>query len=416
MGVSDTFCTLPFGGVAVDPSGRVRLCCHSHALPLDDNGKQYDVGKPGFRILDALNGPLHREVRTAMLRGEKPSACNGCWDLAARGGTSGRKIWNAHFAAHLDEYVASVDADGRLAQPRANYFELSLGNTCNLRCRTCFPSASSQWIKEARILKLHADDYLDTLEDSPWLRAEGFWRTVDDLLPAAQRLNIMGGEPLFIDEHYEILRRAVAGGHAANIELQYTSNLTKLPPELKDLWRAFKSVTIAVSIDGVGAVGEYIRFPLRWTKFEQNVQTLIEWQKEMRLDVLFHATLSALSVFNIADVFRYVHSLGLRYYRIPKVTWVVWPTHLAPEVLPADIKRQVYEKNMAAFAALDVGLEDCETRELDAARAAMSRLVGEQSEEKRLPLFEKLLTITAGVDRLREQDVATIIPQWRSFG
>ena len=58
------------------------------------------------------------------------------------------------------------------------------------------------------------------------------------------------GEPLIIEEHKESLRSLVKNNKAKNIRLEYNTNLTTIPDEVFELWKNFKEIRIAASIDG----------------------------------------------------------------------------------------------------------------------------------------------------------------------
>ena len=60
--------------------------------------------------------------------------------------------------------------------------------------------------------------------------------------------------------------------YAKNQDIHYNTNGTQLPPrEIFDLWKQFKRVEIAFSIDDVGEPFEYQRHPANWKEVNHNL-------------------------------------------------------------------------------------------------------------------------------------------------
>ncbi len=51
--------------------------------------------------------------------------------------------------SHYENDTAAKKYQGKVFSGLVN-LELNLGNNCNIKCRTCHPSISSQWMKEER--------------------------------------------------------------------------------------------------------------------------------------------------------------------------------------------------------------------------------------------------------------------------
>ena len=73
-----------------------------------------------------------------------------------------------------------------------------------------------------------------------------------------------GGEATIIEEHYTLLEKVVEEGYAPRIELRYNSNGLEMPDRLFDLWKYFKRVRFHYSVDSIGEMNDYIRFPSKW--------------------------------------------------------------------------------------------------------------------------------------------------------
>jgi hypothetical protein len=54
------------------------------------------------------------------------------------------------------------------------------------------------------------------------------------------------------------------------------TNLKKLPDAWKKIITKFKNLTIVCSCDAIQTLGTYVRYPLGWTEFEENVKFVSE--------------------------------------------------------------------------------------------------------------------------------------------
>ena len=67
--------------------------------------------------------------------------------------------------------------------------------------------------------------------------------------------------------------------HCPNIELHITTNLTHSGRQHISVTRNFKKCVITISMDGLGLVGEYIRYPLIGTCLNPNFNKLLTYKK-----------------------------------------------------------------------------------------------------------------------------------------
>jgi MoaA/NifB/PqqE/SkfB family radical SAM enzyme len=82
-----------------------------------------------------------------------------------------------------------------------------------------------------------------------------------------------------IREHFDMLQGIVNRGIAHQVEIHYNTNGTQWPEDAEEIWRHFKTVEVAFSIDDVGARFEYQRSNAIWTEVVANVERF----KELRL-------------------------------------------------------------------------------------------------------------------------------------
>ena len=79
-------------------------------------------------------------------------------------------------------------------------------------------------------------------------KTKGVNAQVLELAPYIRSIKIIGGEPLVMKKHYELLEKIIESGHAKHIYLKYQTNLTKTKKGRHNIFTYiphFKNVSIA---------------------------------------------------------------------------------------------------------------------------------------------------------------------------
>lgn len=98
------------------------------------------------------------------------------------------------------------------------------------------------------------------------------------------------------------LKLCLEAGSAANIELRYNTNGTVWDEELAASWAHFKSVQIKFSIDGIGPLNDYIRYPSRWDQVLGNLDKARQAANHLPLKISVDCALQALNVFRVPEI------------------------------------------------------------------------------------------------------------------
>jgi hypothetical protein len=101
----------------------------------------------------------------------------------------------------------------------------------------------------------------------------------------------VGGEPLMYEQHWRYMQRIIELGDGKKVYARYNTNLSRIKFRGVDLYRDIlnhvRDWQICASIDGTGAIGEYIRTGLDYQQFQQNFEAGLKYQtnpRQMRLD------------------------------------------------------------------------------------------------------------------------------------
>jgi MoaA/NifB/PqqE/SkfB family radical SAM enzyme len=296
-----TFCVLPWISIETSPIGTVRPCCLADDELVDDAGNKFNLLTADFGKIQNSTGM--RELRQQFLAGERPQTCRKCWNEERSGRTSKRM----HTMDRL-KHIIGNQSWTEDAKPLM-FLDLKLGNICNLKCRICGSWSSSQFAAE-EIAQLSAEEKKKShaytmLRAGAWPQEnQNFWNEVDSVLEDIRYIEFTGGEPFMIQEHFEMLQGIVDRGIAHQVEIHYNTNGTQYPEQAAEIWRHFKTVEIAFSIDDLGERFEYQRTNAKFWEVEQNLsrfRLLREQYSNIRLQCC-----STVNVFNV----RYIDQLA----------------------------------------------------------------------------------------------------------
>jgi len=304
----EKFCVLPWISLETSPIGTVRPCCLADDEIVNDAGDKFDLNTASF--VDIQNSTHMRELRQDFLAGKQPQTCRKCWREERSGRTSKRMHTLDRLKHMLPDQEWTTDARPLM------FLDLKLGNICNLKCRICGSWSSSTFATEELNFMPPAEKksslHYTMLRAGAWPRENPtFWQEIDQVVDQIQYIEFTGGEPFMIQEHFDMLQGLVDRGHAKNIEIHYNTNGTQYPENAEEIWRHFKLVEIAFSIDDVGTRFEYQRSNAVWTEVEANIarfKQLRDRHKNIQLQVC--CTVNVFNVYYLETVANWIAEQG----------------------------------------------------------------------------------------------------------
>ena len=368
-----TFCALPWIHLATRPNGDARLCCvtnasgaqtgdHTVGLVKKENGLPANFGKDS--LLDAFNNEYMKSVRLTMLDGKIPASCTKCFEEENNGVVS-KRLWELYEwnrdGLDFKELISDTKEDGSVP-PVIRYMDLRLGHTCNLKCVMCSPHDSSKWLQdydklmpklESKVVKFQLNFEKDKF-NNVWYEKPEFWDEVFEQIPNITQLYFAGGEPLMIKEHRRFLDEIIKRGYAKNISLRYNSNGIFVNEDIINVWKQFKQVRYAFSIDATFDRNYYIRYPSKWNDIEKNLRLMDDTP-----DHIHCAIACAVQVFNIKHIVDFAKwKLNQNYKKINKfkldefetgggiinLHLLYIPTFLSARILPKEDKEIVKQQ------------------------------------------------------------------------
>ena len=392
---SDTFCILPWVHLSTRPDGSMRVCCTANASSVGaTNDKVHggrvgivktDDGKPAnlnnSDLASAWNNSYMRGVRQQMLAGEKPASCLKCYKEEDAGHRSKRQ-WETEYwqrdGIDVDQLIAETREDGS-TDSKLRYIDIRMGTKCQLGCIMCSPHDSSGWVKDWN--KLYPQVTNESLKETMAWDDKGkqfganynwhktnpkFWDQLYAQIPFMRQLYFAGGESTVIEEHYEILDKVIEMGYAHQIELRYNSNGIELPDRLLEQWKKFQKVRFHYSIDSIGDMNDYIRYPSEWAHQLAMFERL-DTQTSNNVEITIACAVNALNIHYIPDFLKWkLQESGLKKTNMwpfgaggINYHFVYHPGHLNVKVLPEWFKAECRKKYEEFYPWWEANWEKC---------------------------------------------------------
>lgn len=407
----DSFCILPFVQVAGKTSGTYRLCCTS---PNSDIKPHKTMGKDS--ISDVWNSSYYKEVRMKMLRGEKVDHCDICYKTEAAGSESRRehhnKVWMDHLGEkEINKIKEEVEKSSGENNSRPLSFDLRLGNLCNLKCRMCNSMTSTSFAGEWERIRNEGHDltrfkgvddlHTNSKKLSNWFQSEEFWDDIDKELDTIKRLYLTGGEPTLIKRNNDFLLNLIEKKNF-DVEVILNTNITMLNDDFLSNLEKFNNVSLSMSIDGIGKVNDYIRYPSKWQDIEKNIDAIFK----RNINIVITYTLSAYNFFDLKNFMTWL--LNFAFEKLSYVDWNILdePEFLAISTIPFKV-RSSYIKELNLY------LNKIETKENEVFITSLKNifplLLVKDSSETHMKTFLKYTKI---MDKIRGCSLLDVITDY----
>ena len=398
---SKTFCMYPWIHIHAYPTGDAFPCCMSNMNHRIGNTRESSLA-------EIWNSEGMREIRVNMINDQPSPACHNCYEKEQAGFFSGRMSANKHHGHHIDK-VRNTAEDGTVSQFEMVYWDIRFSNLCNLSCRSCGHIFSSSWYQDQA--KLAGGDWKDHNRVLNYAgRTEtDMWEQLKPHLDYVEQIYFAGGEPLLMEEHYNILEELERRGRF-NVRLIYNTNFTHV--RLKDrtvfdYWKKFDNVSVGASLDDMGARAEYIRKGTVWADVEANRRQMLEICPEV--DFYISPTLSILNAHNICDFHRYMVEQGLITAQDVNVNILQDPAHLRIDIATADYKQELTQK-------FQEHLEWLRPQDpLGRATVGFESSIKFMNSIDNRDYLPKFWQRTRQLDQIRGEDVLTVIPELKAL-
>jgi organic radical activating enzyme len=277
-----------------------------------------------------------QKLRADMLSETPNAACTRCYEQEESGFFSGRKSANKHHGHQIKKLEDNPF--------EMTYWDIRFSNLCNLSCRSCGHIFSSSWYQDQA--KLAGGDWKaqNKVLNYAGRTETDMWTQLIPHLDYVEQIYFAGGEPLLMEEHYNILEELVRRGRT-DVRLIYNTNFTHT--DLKgrsvfEYWKQFKSVAVGASLDDMGSRGEYIRKGTDWGVVRQNRIDMLATCPDV--DFYISPTLSIMNAMHLSEFHRAWVDQGLIRAQDLNVNILQDPQHYRIDIAPLKYKAQLHAK------------------------------------------------------------------------
>ena len=392
---SRTFCIYPWIHLHAYPTGEAYPCCHAEMKP-------GIVGNCKTNTLAEIwqDRPM-QQLRADMLSETPHAACTRCYEQEASGFFSGRKSANKHHGHHIKKLESNPF--------EMTYWDIRFSNLCNLSCRSCGHIFSSSWYQDQ--VKLAGSNWKaqNKVLNYAGRTETDMWTQLEPHLDYVEQIYFAGGEPLLMEEHYQILDELVQRKRF-DVRLIYNTNFTHT--DLKgrsvfEYWKQFDSVAVGASLDASGARGEYIRKGTDWAVVEQNRREMIEICP--KVDFYISPTLSIMNALHLPDFHKEWVAKGLIRAQDLNVNILQDPAHYRIDIAPAEYKGILlarYREHIEWLRGQDP---------LQRATVGFESAVTFMTATDNTHLLDTFWRKTHELDAIRKENILDVIPELRAL-
>ena len=357
-----SLCMAPWVHTYLSPQTERRMCCASRE-PAQNFEQYIDTATGSGKYIpitldEHWNSPHMMSVRSRMMSGETLPECEVCNDKLLNTDVYRTYFWQLFKHKYPDIWETTNTAGRTTMQPVS--WDYRFSNLCNFKCRMCGDMLSSSWETEQRQhnmvdwsnpknawMKPKVRQEISAFQDSK-IEAE-FAAAVEQ--HRVEEVYWVGGEPLMYEQHWRYMKRIVELGDGPRVYARYNTNLSRVDYRGVNLYRdilsGLRDWQICASLDGTGAIGEYIRTGLEYDRWLEHFGQAVEIQRHRR-QVRIDFTLTLPGMFEVTRIrqlaqthgvdvlakviFAFTPDIVMSPLALPRTLLDPWIDELVPEV------------------------------------------------------------------------------------
>ena len=320
-----SLCMAPWVHTYLSPQTERRMCCASREPA--QNFEQYIDTAAGtgqympITLDQHWNSPHMMSVRSRMMAGETLPECEVCNDKLLNTDVYRTYFWQLFKHKYPDIWETTDTAGHTTMQPVS--WDYRFSNLCNFKCRMCGDMLSSAWETEQRQhnmvdwanpkntwMQPEVRKNISAFQDSQ-IEAE-FAEAVEQR--RVEEVYWVGGEPLMYEQHWRYMKRIVELGDGPRVYARYNTNLSRVDYRgvnlFSDILSRIRDWQICASLDGTGAIGEYIRTGLEYDRWLDNLGKALAVRRHPR-QVRIDFTLTLPGMFEVARIRQLAQAYGV---------------------------------------------------------------------------------------------------------
>ena len=258
--------------------------------------------------------------------------------------------------------------------------DLSLGNYCNLKCRMCNYNNSTSWFSDSIALGIGKNKLTSFQLDKPQIDSLiAFLSTLDKRI----EIELKGGEPLMHVNSKYFFEQLKELSKTKQIKLNCITNGTLFPNWFADAITNI-DVDLQISIDGLYDVYEYVRgdSTQSWNECLEKAQ---QFRSLPNIKLSYNYVIQNTTVHHVVEFTKLFSE---------RINWIVLnnPEYMAVNIMPESSKQAIIDQLIT--------LND----------AKIKSVINLMKMPNQLELYKQFITYSAKLDKLRNQDLKTVLP------
>jgi organic radical activating enzyme len=371
MKINDsTFCAAPWFQLRNSNLGNYRACC-SISQDKSEFAGQIDYKWPTHSPAEWMNSDYMQYLRRELTNGNRLPECGRCWRHENHQMISQRQILNNTISYnqgdHLDQTWVKSYFNNKTdyAHDLLVIADIKLTNLCNFACAMCVPEDSTQIYTQWQKNKKHTwvvqqlqknTKYLDQVKQV-YVDKHNHQLLQYAIQEKVRHIKILGGEPL-LDQVALDLLSAIDLSQKARTSLIIVTNgsvdLDSVCRQLED----FQTIQFIISLEGVGAVQDYIRKGSSWAQIEKNIDNFLTKYSNSKNNLRIHHTVQALSLY---DLHKLVSWCNLRNIQL-STEILIKPDYMSVAVMPEQMRLECFQNLIDTRPALVESIQKIDHR------------------------------------------------------
>jgi len=392
---SKHFCMIPWTHIHGFPTGEAYPCCLGEM--------SHPIGNMRENTLEEIwNGDQYVKMRKNMLADKPCKECTRCYEQEEQGFFSMRNSSNKHFGHHIHKVDQGVNPEFELV-----YWDIRFSNQCNLKCRSCGPMFSSLWYDDH--IKMHGQPPNHKRIEWAGRNKNDIWEQMIPHIDHIEQIYFAGGEPLIMQEHYNILKELIKR-ERFDVKLIYNTNFNETlykDLDVLDYWGMFDSVSVGASLDASGDRAELMRKGCDWNKITTNRERMLK--KCPKVDFYVSPTLSLMNVDHVPDFHKDWVELGLLKPQDLNINILQSPDWYRVDCLPGNIKKDFTQK-------LNEHIDWLSPKDhLQRATNGFKSLISFMNAQDNTKHLQKFNQVTNQLDKVRTEHFYKVFPELESI-
>lgn len=408
------FCAVPWNELYITSNGTYGMCCMEDQ---DANDHRISVEQP---IEFHWNSDYLKKTRSDFVNGQNLPQCRHCWQEEEADKVSGRMRRNQQYYGkanlHTDDplltdTLSKTMADGSTTKEIEGLF-FSVGDLCQLRCIDCSPSYSRSILKDYQKLGWRVNDKsrrsirIQDLSHDPEKHNQYLWQRVREAGNSVRWIRVSGGEPSLSRDLLSFLEWYAEQGHADHTTIFIATNAVNVKEEFINALKPFQLVKLELSVDGFGALDEYLRYPTDWDKKVDIMDRLIESFP----GCVVHTTAYSFNVEGLEKLIPWVETKDV----LHSIQCLTYPTELDLRHLPDSYKKEMIDILSQWSSESDYKVSD-NYRQGDYRGNCINGILNRLRQPGDPVLWEKAKKIAGAYDTIRPVSLKTLLPKLSNY-